>query len=343
MPKAVRVKRGEEYLHDVSLPELEAMYRREPPGKSRDRLQAAVLRKRGETVEQIADMVGRHFSTVHRWLYRMERDGLECRHDRKSPGRPRFLTPEQEGVVEEDLDKPPSESGFDRGSWNSRMLARRICGRFGIICSRRTALRVAYRLGFSTCKPRPMPYNSATPEEQEEFINNHRDTIARWREEGRAILAVDAATLRDSPTSRRGLRRRGGKSVVRANHSKKATHLIGALGNGTLDLQFHENLKGESYVALIEYARRRHKKIGILADNAGAPASRDNGRIHCRHERGRRDHTHPAPYPPAQSHRDGVAGDQGGHSRHLLRRPGQDAGRDNTYAPQQGDTDSQAV
>ena len=34
VPKAVRAKRGEEYLHDVPLPELEAMYGREPPGKS---------------------------------------------------------------------------------------------------------------------------------------------------------------------------------------------------------------------------------------------------------------------------------------------------------------------
>lgn len=275
MPKAVLVKRGKEYLHDVPLPKLEEMHRREPPGKSRDRLQAAVLRKRGKTVEKIAGIVGRHSSTVHRWLYRMECEGPDGRHDRKSPGRPRLLTPEQEGAVEEDLDKPPPESGFDRGSWNSRLLARRICGRLGVACSRRTALRVAGRLGFSTCKPWPIPYNSATPEEQEEFIRDKRGAIARWREEGRAVLAVDATTLRDSPTSRRGLRRRGGKSVVRTNHSKKAIHLIGALGDGTLDLQFHENLNGESYVALAEYARRRHGKVGIIADNAGALTGKD--------------------------------------------------------------------
>ena len=73
IPKAVLVKR-EEYLHDVPLPKLEAMHRREPPGKSRDRLQAAVLRKRGKTVEKIAGIVGRHSSTVHRWLYRMEHE-----------------------------------------------------------------------------------------------------------------------------------------------------------------------------------------------------------------------------------------------------------------------------
>ena len=275
MPKAVLVKRGGEYLHDVPLPKLEEMHRREPPGKSRDRLQAAVLRKRGKTVEKIAGIVGRHSSTVHRWLHRMEREGPDGRHDRKSPGRPRLLTPEQEGAVEEDLDKPPPESGFDRGSWNSRLLARRMGDRFGVACSRRTALRVAGRLGFSTCKPRPIPYNSATPEEQEEFIRDKRGAIARWREEGRAVLAVDATTLRDSPTSRRGLRRRGGKGVVRTNHSKKAIHLIGALGDGTLDLQFHENLNGESYVALAEYARRRHGKVGIIADNAGALTGKD--------------------------------------------------------------------
>ena len=54
MPKAALVKRGKEYLHDVPLPKLEEMYRREPPGKSRDRLQAAVLRKRGRTLKKIA-------------------------------------------------------------------------------------------------------------------------------------------------------------------------------------------------------------------------------------------------------------------------------------------------
>ena len=81
--------------------------------------------------------------------------------------------------------------------------------------------------------------------------------------------------LRNSPASRRGLRRRGGKGVVRASHAKKAICLIGAPGNGAPDLQFHENLKGESYAALIEYARRRHRKAGILADNAGAPAGKD--------------------------------------------------------------------
>ncbi len=148
MPKAVLVKRGDEYLPGVSLAELEEMHRREPPGKSRDRLQAAMLRKRGKMLAEIAAISGRHPSTIHRWLCRLEREGPEGRHDRWGPGRPRLLTPEQERLIQEDLDGPPSESGFGRGSWNAKMLARRIGDRFGITpCSQRTALRIAGRLG----------------------------------------------------------------------------------------------------------------------------------------------------------------------------------------------------
>ena len=268
MPKAVRAK--EEFLPDVSLATLEEMHRREKPGKSRDRLQAAKLRKRGDTLEEVADVVGKHPSTISRWLNRMAREGVDAREDRKSPGRPRNITPEQERAVEKDLDKPPGESGFDRGSWNSKLLARHVRDTFDVACSPRTALRVADRLGFSFRKARTIPYNSATAEEREKFIEGMTDTVARWKAEDRVVLSVDATTLRDSPTSGRGLRRRGGRDAVRTNYSKRANHLIGALGDGTLDVQFHENLTADSYVSLLEYARRRHKKIGVVVDNAGA-------------------------------------------------------------------------
>ena len=136
MPKAVRVK--EEFPPDVSLATLEEMHRREKPGKSRDRLQAAKLRKRGHTLEEIADVVGKDPSTASRWLNRMAREGVDAREDGKSPGRPRNMTLEQERAVEEDLDKPPGESGFDRGSWNSKLLAGHVRDKFGVACSPRT-------------------------------------------------------------------------------------------------------------------------------------------------------------------------------------------------------------
>ena len=197
---------------------------------------------------------------------------------------------------------------------------------------------------FSTCKPWSIPYNSATPEEQAEFIRDNRDAIARWREEGRVVLAIDATTLRDSPTSSRGLRRRGKKNIVRTNHSKKAIHLIGALGDGTLDLQFHDNLRGEIYAAMAEYARRRHGKVGLLGDNAGGLTGKDMREYVAGTNGGRRNHAHPLPTPPQlnpieiewREIKAAIADIFFGGLDKMR-------GRDNTHAPQQGDADSQDV
>ena len=114
MPRAKLVERGKEYLSDMSLDMLDKTHRRKKAGKSRDRLWAAVLRKCGRTLDDVSKIMGRHISTVHRWLLRLNGTDLEHRHDKKSPGRPQSLTPEQEHMIENDLDKPQNESGFSR-------------------------------------------------------------------------------------------------------------------------------------------------------------------------------------------------------------------------------------
>ena len=232
----IPLAKGAAYLKNISYSKLETMYKREKPGKSRERLQAALLRKKGKILEEIAVILGRGVSTIYRWLYKMDHEGVEHRHDRKRPGRPRTLNLEQEKAIKEDLDKPPSECGFKRSIWNSKMVVKRIFERFNILYSKSSALRLAYKLGFSNRKPRPVPYNSATPEEQKEFIKNVRTTITRWYTEGRHVAAIDACTLRDSPASRRGLRHRGGHDTVSVNYSKKSTHVFGALVENTLKI-----------------------------------------------------------------------------------------------------------
>ena len=116
MPKAAPVKIGEGYLSGVRLSEPEETYRRQPPGKSGDRLPAAVPGKRGRTPDRIARITGRIISTVHRRLSGMEREGPDDGHDGKGPGRPRLPNPEQEKAIKGHLDGTPRGSGFERGS-----------------------------------------------------------------------------------------------------------------------------------------------------------------------------------------------------------------------------------
>ena len=69
---------------------------------------------------------------------------------------------------------------------------------------------------------------------------------------------------------------------------------------------------------LIEYACRRHKKIGIMADNASALTGNTmkdyvygtNGTVEILHIL--------TPHTATKPHRDKMARDKGGHSRYFL-------------------------
>ena len=270
MRRARIVKRGEEYLPNITLYELRKMQDSAPAGKDKNMLQSAVLRKEGKVVEDISRSIGWPNSTIYGWLVRLQSEGLERRYDKKSPGRPPRLNQEQQSVIDECVDKSPQESGYDRGNWTGKMVARLILDKFGVSYTHGGALKLAHRLGFSVRKPRPIPYNSATPEEQKAFIEETKKTIDRWRREDRYVLVIDAASLQDSPSSKRGLRRKGGHDTVTTNYSRKSTHIFGALGDGTLHVEFHDDLKAKSYTDLVDSVQQKYGKVGIIADSARA-------------------------------------------------------------------------
>ena len=83
----IPLAKGAAYLKNISYSQLEAVYEREKFGKSRDRLQAALLRKEGNILKEIARIMGRGISTIYQWLYRMQNEGVESRHDHKRLGR----------------------------------------------------------------------------------------------------------------------------------------------------------------------------------------------------------------------------------------------------------------
>ena len=139
----------------------------------------------------------------------MEREGLGLRHDTKSLDRPRLLNPEQEKAIEEDLDGTPRDSGLERGNWNSKMVVRRILERFGVPYSSRSAIMLAHRFGFFGQKAVAHPAHKRHVEGTEGVHREGEVTATRWRAEGRTVVAVDMAMLRDSLISRKNIREPG--------------------------------------------------------------------------------------------------------------------------------------
>ena len=94
--------------------------------------------------------------------------------------------------------------------------------------------------------------------------------------------------------------------------------MIGALGDGTLYLQFHDDLSASSYIWLVEHLLRRYGIVDIIADNTGALTSKEMRKCLDYMDGVVGDTTPAAPHPTAQPHRGRVEGDKGGHRRHLL-------------------------
>ena len=272
MRPAKAVKLGEEFLKGISEGELVSMQVMEKDYKVKAVLQAARHRKRGMLLKEISEAIGEAVSTVHGWLMRLE-EGMERRYDRKSPGRPCRLSDAQKEALGGDLDKSPEKSGFFSSVWTARLVARRIWNRFEIKYGDRGALKLTARMNFSVRTARPVPYNSATKEELEKYVSGTVEAVKRHDEERFKILFLDIAGAVDSPASKRGIRRRGGRDTVPINHSKKSVKIVGTLGMGTLDIQFHEKTNSESVIALLEYLRRRYGRIFVILDNAAAHTS----------------------------------------------------------------------
>lgn len=145
--------------------------------------------------------------------------------------------------------------------------------RFGVRYSADGALRLARRLSFSVRKPRSVPYNSATKEEMKKYVNDTIREIKVHAERGYKVMCLDAAALIDSPLSRRGIRRRGGRDAVKINYSRQSIKIIGALIRDTLDIQFHENLATGNVVELLEEIRQKYANVFVIMDNALAHKS----------------------------------------------------------------------
>ena len=147
--KATHVGKGDMFMPDTSLEDLEDVYRKQRPGKPRDRMQAAVERKKGKSECAIAVQLGRSQGVISEWLNRLQEEGLEGRYDRKSPGRPRKLTGEQQERAKADLSKDPTQSGFERGTWTAALFAIHLLNIFDVQYTWTGALVLAHRLGFS--------------------------------------------------------------------------------------------------------------------------------------------------------------------------------------------------
>ena len=152
---------GKEFLPQITGAKLRQLYRQEKRARPKLRLLAALHRKRGLSLDAIAQQLQKPRRTVHSWLQAFQTRGLAAKDPIPQTGRPAKLTLRQKHELLRRLEAgPPHQKG---GLWTSRQVRELIARRYGVHYRAAHVWRILRTLGFSLQRPRPRHPQSASP------------------------------------------------------------------------------------------------------------------------------------------------------------------------------------
>ena len=160
--------RGESFLPDFSINELNEIYQEENDPKAKIRLLASILRKEGKTLEEISSTVKHPLTTVGDWLRRLHTEGISRKNNKKPSGRPKRLTDKQIENLKPILFKSPQEQGFPFIIWTTKLVIQLIEKLYNVSYKPLQVRRILHSLGLSCQKPRPS-HRKANKQLQEGF------------------------------------------------------------------------------------------------------------------------------------------------------------------------------
>lgn len=160
------LKKGISFLPSVSLDRLQKLYAEEKNMKAKLRLLAAIRRKKGDSIDDVARALEKPRRTVHGWLQRFEQRGINGVYDKKQPGRTPQLNKSQLKKFRRELLKGPPH--VPSHLWTMRLVSEHIKKEYGVEYKRGNVFRLLRVVGFSVQKPRPQHYK-ADKEAQEQF------------------------------------------------------------------------------------------------------------------------------------------------------------------------------
>ena len=145
-------------LSDRPRAELEHLVSHTPLAKERSRAQAILWLAEGQSVEEVADLLGVSRQTVYNWAERFtRRDGLDLRGrllDAPRSGRPPTASGVVDPLIAEVIDLDPRGFGYHSTAWTAPLLMRHLKRTHGVEVSRRSIGPALERLRVRWKRPR---------------------------------------------------------------------------------------------------------------------------------------------------------------------------------------------
>lgn len=156
-----------QFLPDTSLQRMRSLYAYEKKPRAKLRLLAAIHRKRGQSIDEIAYLLSTPRDTVYGWLRRFTTRGIGAKDSIKQPGRPAQLTIKQRVELVKILEQGPPHNRS--GLWSTKELRALIAKKFKRTYVKQHVWRLLVSLGFSMQRPRKRHYQRPSDKEIAQF------------------------------------------------------------------------------------------------------------------------------------------------------------------------------
>ena len=239
-----------------------------------ERYQTVWLVLNGHTYAQVSKIIGRSVTTVFNYMQAYQQGGLGALNLQHSPGRPRYLTPDQEQQVKEVVtNKTPQDVGFPAEmNWTAPLVARYMAETFQVEFSERGARSLLYRLGFSCTRP-TYTLAKADPDKQKKFKRQVRRQKHRLRHgEIDRLLFEDESMIRDYQAIGRTWFPKGQQKQIPTYGKHWGTKLLGTLdyGSGEVLWDSADHYDAATFLAFLEQVVAHYpgERIVMVLDNA---------------------------------------------------------------------------
>ena len=141
--------------------------------------------------------------------------------------------------------------------------------KFGIRCKAGTLRRALKKIiRFSYRKPRPVPYNAATPEEQERFKNDVNHLVNEAAREGFTVLSCEQMHARLRPDAGYGWRATNGHDTIKIGYSRQSGSIVSVLDSDSLHIRTVDACNSKIFKGFLRGMLRIYHKILLILDNA---------------------------------------------------------------------------
>lgn len=159
--------KGDQFLPKTTFNELENLYAAENRAKPKIRLLCAIHRKKGESIDEIAEITNLKRRTVHAILHRFQGRGIDGKNSIKQTGRPALLTIKQRRDLVKQLERGPPRN--KTGLWSTKEVREYIKERYGVNYTPVHVWELLKALGFTLQRPRPRHRKAPGAEEIDRF------------------------------------------------------------------------------------------------------------------------------------------------------------------------------